>query len=144
MVTMDSAIKLGQSADRVLGYAKAEATIRDYEYTGSEHVLLAMATTIGSAAYNELSKQGIDYRKLSESMPQPTSRFSANVPLSSHVTTIIHAAHTRAGKRGSVNISTLDILAEMQEIDCKGKKILEHHCFKPNALESAFQRLKEE
>jgi ATP-dependent Clp protease ATP-binding subunit ClpC len=48
-------------AQRVLGFAREEASLFNDKFVGPEHVLLGLMKLGGGVAFNVLQKQGIDY-----------------------------------------------------------------------------------
>jgi|GEM_PF-7134002 len=132
---------LNQSANRALVYAAGEAIARGYAQTDTEHLLLGLATAVGTSAYKLLSDSGIEYRDIARSVHSTTCRVNGKVPDSEAVEKIVlEGIHNRRGDM----FGTLDLLAGICNRECEGKRLLTERGFDPARLESAFKELKED
>jgi ATP-dependent Clp protease ATP-binding subunit ClpC len=95
----------GDDAGRAIAQAEVEARTRNHGYIGTEHVLLGILKVATGVSQFLLSRQGVTYDVVSQSVDKQVSRGETfqvgHLPISERVKTMLEAASDAARELGS-------------------------------------------
>jgi len=123
--------KFTEKAEKALNNAIPIAQSLGHTYIGTEHILLALSREKMSLASTFLQKQGIDYKKIEQSIRiyagnGPKSRLTPT-DMTPRCRKILELSYKNSQKHGASKIGTEHILlAIVEERECIARKILEH------------------